>query len=41
MIAGMFAVAVLASVIPDAFHGETASFALASGRQGSPSAWAL
>ncbi|HET9214889.1 MAG TPA: low temperature requirement protein A [Gaiellaceae bacterium] len=29
MIAGMFAVAVLASVIPDAFHGETASFALA------------
>jgi low temperature requirement protein LtrA len=29
MIAGMFVVAVLASVIPDAFHGETASFALA------------
>ena len=29
MLAGMFAVAVLASVIPDAFHGETASFALA------------
>ncbi len=29
MIAGMFAVAVLASVIPEAFHGETASFALA------------
>jgi low temperature requirement protein LtrA len=29
MIAGMFAVAVLASVIPDAFHGETVSFALA------------
>ena len=29
MIAGMFTVAVLASVIPDAFHGETASFALA------------
>ena len=29
MIAGMFAVAVLASVIPDAFHGETARFALA------------
>ena len=29
MIAGMFAVAVLASVIPDAFHGDTASFALA------------
>ena len=29
MIAGMFAVAVLASVIPDAFHGATASFALA------------
>jgi low temperature requirement protein LtrA len=29
MIAGMFMVAVLASVIPGAFHGETASFALA------------
>jgi low temperature requirement protein LtrA len=29
MIVGMFTVAVLASVIPDAFHGETASFALA------------
>jgi low temperature requirement protein LtrA len=29
MIVGMFMVAVLASVIPDAFHGETASFALA------------
>jgi low temperature requirement protein LtrA len=29
MIAGMFAVAVLASVIPDAFRGETVSFALA------------
>jgi low temperature requirement protein LtrA len=29
MLAGMFAVAVLASVIPDAFHGETASFAIA------------
>jgi low temperature requirement protein LtrA len=29
MIAGMFAVAALASVIPDAFHGETASFAVA------------
>jgi low temperature requirement protein LtrA len=29
MIAGMFAVAVLASVVPDAFHGETASFAIA------------
>jgi low temperature requirement protein LtrA len=29
MIAGMFAVAVLASVIPDAFHGETVRFALA------------
>jgi low temperature requirement protein LtrA len=29
MIAGMFGVAVLASVIPDAFHGETVSFALA------------
>jgi low temperature requirement protein LtrA len=29
MIAGMFAVAVLASVIPGAFHGETASFAFA------------
>jgi low temperature requirement protein LtrA len=29
MIAGMFGVAVLASVIPDAFQGETASFALA------------
>jgi low temperature requirement protein LtrA len=29
MIAGMFAVAVLASVIPDAFHGATASFAIA------------
>ena len=29
MIAGMFTVAVLASVIPDAFHGATASFALA------------
>ena len=29
MLAGMFAVAILASVIPDAFHGETASFALA------------
>ena len=29
MILGMFMVAVLASVIPDAFHGETASFALA------------
>ena len=29
MIAGMFAVAVLASVIPDAFHGHTVSFALA------------
>ncbi len=29
MIGGMFAVAVLASVIPDAFHGQTASFAVA------------
>ena len=29
MIVGMFMVAVLASVIPDAFHGETAEFALA------------
>ena len=29
MLAGMFTVAVLASVIPDAFHGETASFAIA------------
>jgi low temperature requirement protein LtrA len=29
MIVGMFVVAVLASVIPGAFHGETASFALA------------
>ena len=29
MILGMFMVAVLASVIPGAFHGETASFALA------------
>ena len=29
MIVGMFMVAVLASVIPGAFHGETASFALA------------
>ena len=29
MIVGMFMVAVLASVIPDTFHGETASFALA------------
>ena len=29
MLAGMFAVAILASVIPDAFHGETATFALA------------
>jgi low temperature requirement protein LtrA len=29
MIFGMFMVAVLASVIPDAFHGETAEFALA------------
>jgi low temperature requirement protein LtrA len=29
MIAGMFAVAVLASVIPDAFHGATVSFAIA------------
>jgi low temperature requirement protein LtrA len=29
MLTGMFAVAVLASVIPDAFHGETASFAVA------------
>jgi low temperature requirement protein LtrA len=29
MIAGMFGVAVLATVIPDAFHGETAAFALA------------
>jgi low temperature requirement protein LtrA len=28
MIGGMFAVAVLASVIPDAFHGETVSFAV-------------
>ncbi len=29
MLVGMFLVAVLASVIPEAFHGETASFALA------------
>ena len=29
MIGGMFAVAVLASVIPGAFQGETASFAFA------------
>jgi low temperature requirement protein LtrA len=29
MITGMFAVAVLASVTPDAFHGETARFAIA------------
>jgi low temperature requirement protein LtrA len=29
MLSGMFAVAVLASVIPEAFHGDTASFALA------------
>jgi low temperature requirement protein LtrA len=29
MLAGMFGVAVLSSVIPEAFHGETASFALA------------